>query len=145
MNIYEIIKDFCINNDIELIVNTFNGLNVDADTATAYRDGLCDKIHLNVIQSGELGFSTVGKFTRKINYEIRFLKNCKKSDDGLEYWNNQEGLYAVAESVYRVLLKNYEQTDMTSMITETSVDELDENNNCLKCNVTITEYLDRCL
>lgn len=144
MNIAQTLRQFADANEIELIVDTSAGLNVDRDENVSDAETNGDKncLFYNIIENGTM---QIGEFNRKMNivhnYEIGILKRCIKETSGEDYFNGIQELMDIASLLFEVLHQEYE---IMSASYDTAVDSLDNNNIIVKLNVSITETVNIC-
>lgn len=134
------LEGFAEDNDLNLIVDTSSGLNVESDRNTSDRgsDDDIDTIFLNVIESGSISSSTYGSIISITHsYEIGLIKKCIKQTDGPDYYDDTQYLISLAVKIYKAAVKEYD--DISNCSYTTAVDQLDSNNVIVKLMFDIIE------
>lgn len=128
--------------NMNLIVETTNGLNVDRDEP--YTRGHAndrDCIFYNIIESGVFNVISDRKLQITHNYEIGFFKRCYKEVEGEEYYKDLKYLLNVITDLMKELYREYELSTATY---DTGVDSLDDNDVAIRLNISIIDIITIC-
>lgn len=143
MSIVEFLEKWSKEHNLDLIIDTSYGLNVDRDENVADRGSNEDRIGLfyNIIETGNFTVVSDRKIQLSHNYEIGLLKRCYKETNGIEYYNDINLLLELLRSLFTAIYKDFE---LMSSTYETAVDSLDNNNVIVKMNFSLTEVINLC-
>lgn len=145
-SIKDFINDFGEKYNLDIIIDTSYGLNVDRDDNIYDRDNIEDKnvLFLNVSESGTMSIDEYGRriFIER-SFEIGFFKKCLKETDGVDYYNDTQYLLNIVTKFFRELTKEY---NVGYSSYNNGVDQLDSNNVAIRLQFTITdEDIDICI
>ena len=142
IDILQICKDFCEDNDLAFVLESPKGINISADQL------MQDKVlfWLNVIESGSIDMDTYGDNVKhERNIEIVMFRDCNLEDEGEEYYRLLDTLRTLSVKFYVFMLNQGNDSDtFSSFMTENGVDQLDHNCVMQLIRFSVTEISPTC-